>query len=245
VRKRRRCGAPGVPAADPAAGMPISCAARALQQTRRCTRCRACARGLASPPPRGRRQSAHPLRATAAPRPAGQRDSQLRKPRRTMPPLTLLRQPARRAHDGRACGRPAQALCSEASLRALRRAYPQIYASDAPLALDPGAVSVGRRDFLAALAAITPASHRTATAHARCWPQPLPKSTLPLTYQPPPAPGAESTVSVSALTGRPRPPPAGPAVWACGLGRPAAARALGGTTAASWLCARAGACPRW
>ncbi len=82
---------------------------------------------------------------------------------------------------------PAQALCSEASLRALRRAYPQIYASDAPLALDPGAVSVGRRDFLAALAAITPASHRSATAHARCRPRPLSYPTLPC--QPPPALG--------------------------------------------------------
>lgn len=60
-----------------------------------------------------------------------------------------------------------QALCAEASLHALRRTFPQIYASDLPLALDPAAVSVQRRDFLAALAHITPASHRSASAHAR------------------------------------------------------------------------------
>ena len=63
-----------------------------------------------------------------------------------------------------------QALCAEASLHALRRAFPQIYASDLPLALDPAAVSVQRRDFLAALGAITPASHRSASAHARSAP---------------------------------------------------------------------------
>jgi hypothetical protein len=66
------------------------------------------------------------------------------------------------------CGVPAQALCTEASLAALRRTYPQIYASDEKLLIDPARVAVAPRDFLAAHAAMTPASHRSATAHARC-----------------------------------------------------------------------------
>lgn len=62
----------------------------------------------------------------------------------------------------------AQALCTEASLQALRRAYPQIYDSDEKLLIDPSSISVEQRDFVAALACITPASHRSAAAHARC-----------------------------------------------------------------------------
>ena len=61
-----------------------------------------------------------------------------------------------------------QALCTEASLRALRRRYPQIYKAEQKLLLDPRQVSVDRRDFLAAFSAIVPASHRSAAAHARC-----------------------------------------------------------------------------
>ena len=60
-----------------------------------------------------------------------------------------------------------QALCTEASLKALRRRYPQIYDSEQKLLLDPGLVSVDRRDFLAAFSAIVPASHRSAAANAR------------------------------------------------------------------------------
>ena len=60
-----------------------------------------------------------------------------------------------------------QALCTEASLRALRRRYPQIYKAEQKLLLDPRQVSVDRRDFLAAFSAIVPASHRSAAAHAR------------------------------------------------------------------------------
>ena len=61
-----------------------------------------------------------------------------------------------------------QALCTEASLASLRRHYPQIYEADHKLALDPGAVAVQRADFLAAVGTITPASHRSAAANARC-----------------------------------------------------------------------------
>ena len=60
-----------------------------------------------------------------------------------------------------------QALCTEASLAALRRTYPQIYESDDKLLIDPAAVAVTPRDFFAAHASLTPASHRSAAAHAR------------------------------------------------------------------------------
>lgn len=44
-----------------------------------------------------------------------------------------------------------QALCAEASLAALRRVYPQIYASDVKLLIDMSAVRVTRQDFIAAM----------------------------------------------------------------------------------------------
>ena len=60
-----------------------------------------------------------------------------------------------------------QALCTEASLHALRRHYPQIYDTHDKLLVDPAAVRVARPDFLAAFKTITPSSHRSAVAHAR------------------------------------------------------------------------------
>ena len=60
-----------------------------------------------------------------------------------------------------------QALCTEASLKALRRRYPQIYKSEQKLLLDATLVTVDRRDFLAAYSAIVPASHRSSAANAR------------------------------------------------------------------------------
>ena len=60
-----------------------------------------------------------------------------------------------------------QALCTEACLAALRRSYPQIYDSDVKLLVDPTSVEVMPTDFSTALAALTPASHRSAAAHAR------------------------------------------------------------------------------
>lgn len=44
-----------------------------------------------------------------------------------------------------------QALCAEASLAALRRVYPQIYASDVKLLIDPSAVHVTQQDFISAM----------------------------------------------------------------------------------------------
>ncbi len=57
----------------------------------------------------------------------------------------------------------------------LPRRYPQIYASEDKLLVQPSQVVVERQDFLAAIASITPASHRSAAAHAR----PLPPATAP------------------------------------------------------------------
>jgi SpoVK/Ycf46/Vps4 family AAA+-type ATPase len=66
------------------------------------------------------------------------------------------------------CGADLKALCTEAALHAVRRRYPQVYSADAKLAgVDPRRVAVGRADFLAALAAIVPASHRSAGSVAR------------------------------------------------------------------------------
>ncbi|KAK9861644.1 hypothetical protein WJX84_011103 [Apatococcus fuscideae] len=77
------------------------------------------------------------------------------------------------------CGADLKGLCTEASMRALRRAYPQIYDSNDKLLVDATAVHVERRDFMSAFAAITPASHRSAATHAR----PLPKVVEPLLEQ--------------------------------------------------------------
>ena len=65
------------------------------------------------------------------------------------------------------CGADLKALCTEAAVHALRRRYPQIYESDDKLLIDPGRVVPNRADFRAAMDAITPASHRSAQAHAR------------------------------------------------------------------------------
>ncbi|CAL5230062.1 g13513 [Coccomyxa viridis] len=74
------------------------------------------------------------------------------------------------------CGADLKALCTEASLHALRRRYPQIYDSDDKLLIDPASIAVEQQDFVAALSSITPASHRSAAAHAR----PLPGALAPL-----------------------------------------------------------------
>jgi ATPase family AAA domain-containing protein 2 len=60
-----------------------------------------------------------------------------------------------------------QALCTEASLVALRRSYPQIYASDDKLLVDPRRVSVQQQDFEDAFRSITPASGRSVASPAR------------------------------------------------------------------------------
>jgi SpoVK/Ycf46/Vps4 family AAA+-type ATPase len=74
------------------------------------------------------------------------------------------------------CGADIKALCAESALCALRRKYPQIYMSSDRLLIDMDSVQVQKLDFLEAMKAITPASHRSAVVHAR----PLPNHLSPL-----------------------------------------------------------------
>ena len=62
------------------------------------------------------------------------------------------------------CGADLKALCSEAALVALRRAYPHVYDSSARLTLDPNRLVLGKGDFAAALNKVIPASRRGVTA---------------------------------------------------------------------------------
>jgi SpoVK/Ycf46/Vps4 family AAA+-type ATPase len=73
------------------------------------------------------------------------------------------------------CGADLKALCTEASLAALRRRYPQIYDSEHKLMVDPGQVKVEKADFFTAFQNITPASHRAAASPGR----PLPSVVAP------------------------------------------------------------------
>ena len=57
-----------------------------------------------------------------------------------------------------------QALCAEAALLALRRRYPQVYASKDKLQLDLSQINVERRDFVQAVQRLVPASQRSTSA---------------------------------------------------------------------------------
>lgn len=65
------------------------------------------------------------------------------------------------------CGADIRALCTEATLRALRRRYPQIYDSQDKLLINTDYVRVSTRDFISAMNDIVPASHRSSRTHAR------------------------------------------------------------------------------
>uniref|UniRef100_A0A672SWL8 ATPase family AAA domain-containing protein 2 n=1 Tax=Sinocyclocheilus grahami TaxID=75366 RepID=A0A672SWL8_SINGR len=65
------------------------------------------------------------------------------------------------------CGADIKAVCSEAALCALRRCYPQIYASSQKLLLDVESISVSGRDFLSAIRKIVPASRRAVASPAK------------------------------------------------------------------------------
>lgn len=60
------------------------------------------------------------------------------------------------------CGADIKALCTEAALAALRRRYPQIYASSQRYQLDVGSIVLGPQDFGRALRSIVPAGQRAA-----------------------------------------------------------------------------------
>lgn len=58
------------------------------------------------------------------------------------------------------CGADIKALCTEAALIALRRRYPQIYASSHKLQLDVSSIVLNAQDFYHAMQNIVPASQR-------------------------------------------------------------------------------------
>ncbi|XP_040016757.2 ATPase family AAA domain-containing protein 2B isoform X1 [Gasterosteus aculeatus] len=58
------------------------------------------------------------------------------------------------------CGADIKALCTEATLAALRRRYPQIYGSSVKLTLDVASIVLGPADFSKAIGTIVPASQR-------------------------------------------------------------------------------------
>ncbi|XP_051574351.1 ATPase family AAA domain-containing protein 2-like isoform X2 [Myxocyprinus asiaticus] len=65
------------------------------------------------------------------------------------------------------CGADIKSVCAEAALCALRRRYPQIYASSQKLLLDVESISVSGRDFLTAMRKIVPASQRAVASPAK------------------------------------------------------------------------------
>jgi SpoVK/Ycf46/Vps4 family AAA+-type ATPase len=74
------------------------------------------------------------------------------------------------------CGADLKALCAEAALVSLRRAYPQVYTSNVRLALDPSVLRISQGDFAAALNKVVPSSRREARSAAK----PLDPLLLPL-----------------------------------------------------------------
>ncbi|XP_052778215.1 ATPase family AAA domain-containing protein 2-like [Mya arenaria] len=65
------------------------------------------------------------------------------------------------------CGADLKALCTEVTLLALRRRYPQIYTSSEKLQIDVSSVNVNAKDFHNAMTLIVPASQRSVTSPAR------------------------------------------------------------------------------
>ncbi|XP_069742501.1 ATPase family AAA domain-containing protein 2B isoform X3 [Narcine bancroftii] len=62
------------------------------------------------------------------------------------------------------CGADIKALCTEAALFALRRRYPQIYATSQKLQLDVSSIVISAQDFYLAMQNIVPASQRAVTS---------------------------------------------------------------------------------
>ncbi|XP_029959269.1 ATPase family AAA domain-containing protein 2 isoform X2 [Salarias fasciatus] len=65
------------------------------------------------------------------------------------------------------CGADIKAVCSEAALCALRRRYPQIYASSQKLVLDVDSITITSRDFLSAMSKMVPAAQRAVASPAK------------------------------------------------------------------------------
>lgn len=76
-------------------------------------------------------------------------------------------------------GADLRALCTEAALNAVQRRYPQIYASNEKLLINPETITVAAKDFMISVKKIVPSSERSASSGA----SPLPKSVEPLLAQ--------------------------------------------------------------
>lgn len=63
------------------------------------------------------------------------------------------------------CGADIKALVTEASLRTIRRKFPQIYESNQKLLINPSAIRPTVHDFFSAMHNISPASHRAAPTY--------------------------------------------------------------------------------
>lgn len=73
-------------------------------------------------------------------------------------------------------GADLRALCTEAALNAIQRTYPQIYASQEKLLVDPTKINVHASDFMLSIKKLIPSSERSATSGA----SPLPATIQPL-----------------------------------------------------------------
>lgn len=73
-------------------------------------------------------------------------------------------------------GADLRALCTEAALNAIQRTYPQIYASQEKLQVDPTNISIHASDFMLSIKKLIPSSERSATSGA----SPLPATIRPL-----------------------------------------------------------------
>jgi hypothetical protein len=62
------------------------------------------------------------------------------------------------------CGADIKALCAEATIMSLRRAYPQVYTSNERLDLDPASLVLTKGDFAASFSRIVPASRRASSS---------------------------------------------------------------------------------
>ena len=77
-------------------------------------------------------------------------------------------------------GADLRALCTEAALNAVQGTYPQIYASEKKLIIDPAQIKVLAKDFMLSVDKIVPSSERSATSGA----VPLKKDIEPLLRKP-------------------------------------------------------------
>jgi SpoVK/Ycf46/Vps4 family AAA+-type ATPase len=73
-------------------------------------------------------------------------------------------------------GADLRALCTEAALNSIQRAYPQIYSSTEKLIVDPDKIAIHATDFMLSIKKMVPSSERSASSGAAA----LPKSIEPL-----------------------------------------------------------------